>query len=436
MKVLSFQARNVLGLKYIDINLEGHNLYLIGGANGQGKSSAIRSLLMILCGKSGMDDWPSPVLHKGGEEEGGFIEVKLSGDEGLHEEHFFTARMDFTMKRGVPVDGELVILDSTGNPAPSARSMMRSLYKLRGFDPLEFTRMKPKEQRAILCRVLGINLDEMAVRRAALFSERAVVNKQGVTKKALAETMAFFPEAPYDPVPIADLVARRDSAKENNKAFTEATKQVVKLNGEANELSQDIASLLAQVESKRAQLVKTTATIEQSQLALGKMSVIDIAPIEQEVFEADAVSAKVAANNKRKSAMEELNDLRKQSADLSQGMANIDEEQKFMLANAKWPVPGMSVDADGVLLNDLPLSQVSQHERTVVSAKIGILMNPKLRLMVSERGSELDTNTRVALDEILKENDFQMIVEVVTNDESEDERCQIVIENGREKGKV
>ena len=434
MKVLSFQARNVLGLQYIDVDLEGHNLYLVGGANGQGKSSTIRSLLMILCGKSGMDDWPSPVLHKG--EEDGYIEVKLSGDEELHEDHFFTARMDFAMKRGVPVDGELVILDSAGNPAPSARSMMRSLYKLRGFDPLEFTRMKPKEQRAVLCRVLGIDLDEMAVRRAALFSERAIVNKQGVTKKAVAESMAFFPEAPGHLVPIADLVARRDSAKENNKAFSDATKLIAKLNGESNELSQEISSLLAQVESKRAQLVEATDAIEQAQSSLGQMSVIDIAPIEQEVFEADAISAKVTANNKRKSAMEELNDLRKQSADLSVRMTNIDEEQKFLLANARWPVPGMSVDADGVLLNDLPLSQVSQHERTIVSAKIGILMNPKLRLMVSERGSELDATTRAALDEILKENDFQMIVEVVTNNESEDERCQIVIENGREKGKV
>jgi energy-coupling factor transporter ATP-binding protein EcfA2 len=434
MKVLSFKARNVLGLTEVDVNLEGHNLFLVCGRNGQGKSSTIRSLLMVLCGKSGMDDWPSPVLHKGTDE--GYVEVKLSGDEELHEANFFIARMNFTMKRGVPVDGELVITDSAGNPAPSARRMMQSLYKLRGFDPLEFSRMKPKEQRAALCRVLGLDLDSMDQTKAKLYQERTVIGKQGSSKKVLAEAMPYHPEAPSKPVQIAELVARRDAAKESNKAHAEATKTLAKLHSEANELSQEIASLLAQVETKRAELVKTSESIDEQTLTLSQLKLVDIEPIEAEVRDADAINAKVAENAAREAALNEVADLRRQYSSLTEEMDAIEESKKRMLSEAKWPVPGMSVDADGVLLNDLPLSQVSQHERTIVSAKIGILMNPKLRLMVSERGSELDLETRKALDQILKENDFQMIVEVVTNTEEEDQRCQIVIENGREKGKA
>lgn len=434
MKVLGFKARNVLGVTEVDVNLEGHNLFLVCGRNGMGKSSTIRSMLLVLCGKSGMDEWPSPVLHQGTDE--GYVEVKLSGDEELHEDNFFIARMNFTMKRGVPVDGELIITDSDGNPAPSARRMMQSLYKLRGFDPLEFTRMKAKEQRAALCRVLGIDLDGMDSQKAKLYSERTLVGKQGTNKKVIAEAMPHHPSVPAKPVQIAELVARRDAAKESNKAHRESTKLIVDLNNEANELSQDIASLLAQVEAKRAKLVKTTDAITAEQLTLSQIQLVDIAPIEQEVAEADAVNAKVAENAARELAMAEVTDLRKQYATLTDEMDAIEEQKKAILANAKWPVPGMSVDADGVLLNGLPLSQVSQHERTIVSAKIGILMNPKLRLMVSDRGSELDLETRKALDAILKEHDFQMIVEVVTNTDAEDERCQIVIQNGREKAKV
>jgi hypothetical protein len=162
---------------------------------------------------------------------------------------------------------------------------------------------------------------------------------------------------------------------------------------------------------------------------------IDIAPIEKEVAEADETNRKVAANQARKVAMEELESLRKESSDLTEAMKEIDEQQKDLLAAAKWPVPGMSVDADGVLLNGLPLEQVCQRDKTIVSANIGILQNPELRLMVSERGSELDIETRDGLAEILKNEDFQMIIEVVTNSEADEERCSVVIEDGAVKAK-
>ena len=433
MKILQFQAHNILGIKDINLDLEGAHLFIVGGKNGQGKSSTLKAIQMILCGRSGMEDWPTKPIHDG--EDAAFIEMRLSGSDRLHEPHFFTARMDFAIKRGVPQPEKFTITDSSGAPAGSARQMMSSLYKLRGFDPLEFSRMKPKEQRAVLCDLLGINLDQMNAERQKLYNERALVNKQGVSKKALTEAMPYYPDAPNEPVKLAELSARLEAAKESNREYGSAAKEVTELNLECDRASKEIADLLKLVEEKRESLAIATDILEAKRESFSRLVKIDIAPIEKEVAEADETNRKVAANQARKVAMEELELLRKASSVLTDAMKSIDEKQKDLLAAAKWPVPGMSVDADGVLLNGLPLEQVCQRDKTIVSANIGILQNPELRLMVSERGSELDVETREGLAEILKDNEFQMIVEVVTNSEADEERCSIVIEDGAVKSK-
>jgi hypothetical protein len=147
---------------------------------------------------------------------------------------------------------------------------------------------------------------------------------------------------------------------------------------------------------------------------------VDLAPIEQEVAEADATNEKVAATKARKAALDEVEANRNEWKRLTDEMDAIDEQQREMVAKATGPVPGMSVDDDGVLLNGIPLEQSCQRDKTIVSARIGILQNPELRLMVSERGSELDLETREALDEILKAEDFQMIVEFVTRSDDDE----------------
>jgi len=433
VKILQFQAHNILGIKDVNLDLEGSHLFIVAGKNGQGKSSTLKAVQMILCGRSGMEDWPTKPIRDG--EDHAFIEMKLSGSDRLHEPHFFTARMDFVIKRGVPQPEKFTITDSSGQPAGSARQMMSSLYKLRGFDPLEFSRMKPKEQRGVLCDLLGINLDEMNTERQKLYNERAVVNKQGVSKKALADAMPYHPDAPSEPIKLSELSARLEAAKESNREYNANTKKVAELENECTARALVIADLVRQLEDERAQLALADDMLGGQRRSLEAMVKIDIAPIEKEVAEADETNRKVAANQARKVAMEELESLRKESSDLTEAMKEIDEQQKDLLAAAKWPVPGMSVDADGVLLNGLPLEQVCQRDKTIVSANIGILQNPELRLMVSERGSELDIETRDGLAEILKNEDFQMIIEVVTNSEADEERCSVVIEDGAVKAK-
>ena len=50
MKVLNLKVKHILGLKELDLDLD-EGMILVGGANGQGKSSTLNALKMALCGK-------------------------------------------------------------------------------------------------------------------------------------------------------------------------------------------------------------------------------------------------------------------------------------------------------------------------------------------------------------------------------------------------
>ena len=136
------------------------------------------------------------------------------------------------------------------------------------------------------------------------------------------------------------------------------------------------------------------------------------------------------ANATRQVAFDELEAMRSQSKSLTAQLEAIENEKKTAIQDAEWPVPGLSLDDEGVILNGLPLESASKSQRTIASTKIGMALNPKLRLLVCEDGSDLDTETIAALDAMLKENDFQMLLEVVTRTEEDRQMCAVIIDGG------
>jgi len=94
----------------------------------------------------------------------------------------------------------------------------------------------------------------------------------------------------------------------------------------------------------------------------------------------------------------------------------------------------MELNEDGLVWNNLPFEQASTSQRIMASVAVGMRLNPELRLLVCEHGSDLDVDTLDALDAVLKEHQFQMICEVVTRSKEDEERCAVVIADGEVVG--
>lgn len=438
MKVLNYQVHNVLRVADADLTLDGRHLFLVGGTNESGKTSSLRALQMALCGRSG-SDYPEVALKEGERE--GWVKVQLSGEEEeLHDARGFSVELYLSRKQNGTVVEKFRVVDADGDEAPEPRTLLQRLYGLRAFDPLTFEKLTSPEKRKLLTELLGLDLSDLDNQRKKLFDQRAEVNRDGVRMRSRWEDMAKHDDAPkecIDPKALSEELTRRQKVNRANQILRDKLARAeIDLAKEARAVERTeakIAELQALLDMQR----KGHAAVLETQQALtnevGLLKDEDELGAVSELTKAQVVNRKVIENQERAKVGKELESLRAKAVELTTKMAEIDQQKHDKLASADWPVPGLGISDDGVLFNDLPFEQLCKSKRILVSAMVGIAMNPTLRLMVCQDGSDLGNEALAALEELLKEHDFQMLLEVVTRSPADEERCAVVFSEGSVK---
>jgi hypothetical protein len=441
VKVISYSAHNVLRLKDITFNLEGRHLFLVGGKNEQGKTSALMALLMSLCGRKGMDNYPEIALKEGENE--GWVKVQLSGEEELHEPIGLSVELRLKRQRDRSVVEEFRITDSAGDEAPEPRTLLKRLYEVRAFDPLAFEKLDRKGKVELLRKLLGLDFTAEDTEYQKAYSERTEVNRDGKALKAKFDGMKHHDDAPAEEVSTSVLMTeleRRQQVNQANRKQREACEQAKRLALSCSEAlvkaHQDLveAQRKFKVAEKARESAIESAEAQAQEAIIGTIVDESEKEIREQITGADALNAKVRENRKYAEAKADLDSLRDRSQALSDQLVKITETKARKLQEAKWPVPGLSIDDQGVLLNGLPFEQASKSKRVIASTEIGMALNPKLRLLVSESGGDLDNETIADLDKLLAEKGFQMIVELVTRSPGDEALCAVLIQDGQVKG--
>ena len=441
MKLLRAQVHQVLGVQDIDLNLEGTHLALVGGKNGNGKSSALIAIACAICGRRAMGDkWPD-ILLKEGEDEG-WVKLNLSGDEELHDDVGFTVEMLLRRKRGGVVAEEIRVLDSTGEEAPTPRELLSSLYHYRGFDPLEFAKSKPKDQAEMLRKLLGLDFTELDEERKEKYAERTAVNRDGKEKAARLDAIAVPDDTPDESLSVRDLFLELEHAQTHNReAVARREKAQVSLNDHKAKYEnlkneqRRLQQRLKEIEEEFNEEEQSIALAEKELKEASSVSLVNESEIQCKISGADAVNRDVAKKRERDSLSAELESLRQKSASLSNRIKAIDDEKQKRLEDAEWPLPGLSIDEDGVLLNGLPFEQASKSQQITASVRIGMKQNPKLKLLISQDGNDLDNEALTALEKELKDSDYTLLLEFVTRSKEDEDRCVVVLEEGKAKNR-
>ena len=436
MKVLNYEAHHVMGVEHINFDLEGWHLFHIGGANGQGKTSSIKGLLMALCGRSGMD-YPKPALREGEDE--GWIKVKLSGSEQLHEQDHLEVELHFERRDDGSVRESFRVIDSTGEEAPEPRTLLKRLYETRAFDPLQFDRMSKAERRRVLMDVVGLDLSAFESKRKEIYDERTSVNAESKRRSAVLKERSLHEDLPEQPISTDSLLQELRDAEESNSKSDVLEREVAELQlsighttSAIEDIEQEIAAKKEFLAAKKAVLKKMKSNSTAIKKKIKEMpSVVSLEDIRKKISEAGAINRKIAENESYLVEKNEVRSLTDVAAALTQDLKDLDAQQDKMLQEAEWPIEGMSVDSEGVLLDGLPFESACLSRRISASVNVGMSLNPELRLLVCEDGSSLDMETLKQIEEELKEKDYTMLVEVVTRTQQDEDMCAVVIKEGR-----
>lgn len=426
MRIIELHAENVMGLSACDITPADH-LNVIGGKNGAGKSSLLNAICAALAGKGGM---PSEPLKRG--EKKGEIVVKLDRDGGA-----------ITVRRKLSADGKtsLVIEGERGTRFTKPQAMLDELVGAVGFDPAAFCRLDPKKQAEQLRELVGLDLSDLDGQRLRVFEERTEINRDVKRLQGVADSNPVNPDLPDSETSVSELLKKLEEAQAHNRGVSDAREKVAdvaelirKNAGDAEECLQTIEQLkreLADAESELEEIGRIgdalTKDRDNLQAAADAMEEIDCDPIHQQINGAEAANAAVRANRQAREIAAELQARKADSEQLTDQLAEIDEQRRERLAAADWPIDGLGFDDGVVTFNGLPFSQASSAEQLRVSLAMGMAANPSLRVLMIRDGSLMDDDTMQVVRELAEQHDFQVWIERVS---STGEGCSIVVTEG------
>ena len=426
MKIVQLQAENVKRLVAVELSPEG-NMIVIGGKNGAGKSSVLDSIVYALCGKRSI---PPKPLREGTKE--GRVVIRLEGDENRSLAPLCVTR---TFTEDGTTSLEVVTDDEYRALAPSPQSILDQLVGRLGFDPLEFCRLKPKEQVDRLKEIVGLDFTDIDKEYSKAYTERTAINKEGVQLKAqLDAAPPIPPDTPAEEISIKDLNVELTQAVERDKQKATLSAQIQQTTETIATARTRIDALTlkaAEIEKELSRSTEEIGTLEAEYgkmlVAIGEMPDSRVPDIQRQMAEASTTNATVRERSDRIKLNEKLNTLRERSRALTTSLHSIEQDKRERMAEASWPMEGVGFSEEGVMLNGFPFEQASQAEQLKVSVALGAAANPRLRVLMVRDGSLLDKEMLSAIATIAKERDLQLFVERVSED---GQGCSVLIEVG------
>ena len=298
-----------------------------------------------------------------------------------------------------------------------AQTFLNGLLGNYAFDPLEFTRLKPKDQVEALKVAAGLDFTDLDAKRAEYYAERTTVGRDG---KEAAAQLAAVPEpgenVPAEEVSAAELVdtlqalekAKRDAEYAEDDAVNarfdhdSAVKLVAELEQRLAAAKQDMA--------EKAE-AKTKAEARAKEAAAAAPTDSDIEAARNAIAQVDETNRAIRSARKHRELSERVTKLRADYATLDRRIEEIDIEKANSVKDARLPVDGLELTDEGVMMNGCFFSQLSTAEQIRISALVAMSQNPGLKIIVIREGALMNAGNLAMLAEMAAEQGYQLWIE-------------------------
>ena len=403
MKIIELEAQNVKKLRRVRIAPDG-NVTIIGGDEGQGKSTVLDCVVMALAGTKHV----SSVPIRTGETEAA---IKLTlGEKG---EKQLTVERTFDAAKGT----SLVVRGPDGKKLPGGpQEILNKLFSMVGFKPLQFASEDPDKQAETLRKLVGIDFAPVDAEIKALYDQRTEVGRDGKTAAGqLAGITAPADGTPDDEVSIKDLLAEKEAAERANANADKVARDHADANVKLNAIHDEIERLENAIKDLKEKARQATDLVRELDDAMDETNGkrVDLAPIREKLANVETVNRAVRAKKEHAKKTAEVARLREEYAELTTKIEALEASKGEMLAKAKWPIEGLGFGSNGITYKGLPFDQASRGERYRVSIAIGMALNPQLRVLLLEDASVLDKHAMQAVREMAEAKDYDVWIERV-----------------------
>lgn len=404
VKINELLIENVKRVKAVQFEPSADGLTIIGGRNGQGKTSVLDAIAWALGGNNYKPTVP--------ERDGALVPPNL---------HIELSNGLVVERKGK--NGTLKVTDPEGNK--SGQQLLNEFVSTLALDLPKFINGSDKDKADSLLKILGIGdvLSQLDTKENQLYAQRTEVGRIADRKKKAADEMPMYPNVPKEPVSATELIKQQQEILARN-GENERKRQ------DANRYEQILASAQIAFDEAKAALQKA----EQDCLAARK-SAEDLhdestAELEKNLAEIEALNIKIRANSTKEAAEVEANNLQQEYDGLTGQIESVREERNKLLDSAELPLPGLSVKDGKLIYNGLPWDGMSGSDQLKVATAIVRKLNPQCGFVLMDKLEQMDLETLQEFGAWLKQEGLQVIAtRVSTGDE-----CSIIIEDGMVKG--
>jgi DNA repair exonuclease SbcCD ATPase subunit len=402
LQIIGLKIQDLRNIDLVDVSFRDKNWIEVTGKNGAAKSTLLDAIFLSITGTKYLGKgYPAWRLIKSGKDRC-LLKVTLGNDE-----------REIEIKRSIGKKGEtdttssLVIKDTAGEKLSQA--WLDHLLSEFTVDPLSFAQKNPKQQIEIVKKLSGIDTDPIEQKRAELYQERTYVNRK---VKDLAGKISGPIPPKVEEVQLSELLSQQQKIETINREKEER-------NVRRDSIKQRIDEITAELQR-----------LEIEQDKLGKPEIIESTEaIRLQIQEAEKTNTKAREYREYAKYAEEHASLEEEADQLTEQIKQCDAEKEQMIANSKLPFKNIAFDSEaGVLIDGIPFSQHSTAEQLRISARIGMEINPDLRVICIKAGSALDEKSVEILRELANKNEYQILVERVGETPGED---SIVMRAGR-----
>ena len=408
VKINSFKLKNVKRVKAVTYTPTNSGLTVIGGKNGQGKTSILDAIAWAL---GGAKFEPSMATREGSYNPPK-LEVKLSN--GL-----------VVTRSGAK--STLKVLDPEGKK--SGQRILDSFIGELALDLPKFMSKSDKEKAEQLLSLLGVEdeLTKLEGEYQAAYSERHSIGQIATRKEKYAQELEGFDGVPAEPISALELIQKQQDILLTNAENQKKRENVEWIEATITSRSKQIEELQKQLEQAMTERNQAIADLEIAQKDVATLQDESTEELEQQIRDVDEINRKVRANQEREKALEEAADFKQQYDDLTKQLTEIKDAKTKLLENVEMPLHGLTI-VDGVLnYNGREWDCMSGAEQLKVSAAIVRALNPNCGFVLMDKLEQMDLDTMNEFGQWLESEGLQVIATRVTTNADE---CSIIISDG------
>ena len=407
IKINTLQVENVKRVKAVALEPSANGLTVIGGKNGQGKTSVLDAIAWALGG-----DRYRP---SNAEREGSTLppHIKLELSNGL------------TVERSGK-NSALKVVDTTGNR--SGQQLLNEFVEQLAIDLPRFLRASNREKADTLLQVIGVGdqVRSLEVKEKEVYNRRHMIGQEADRKRKYADELPHYPAAPNEPVSASQLIRQQQDILARNGENQRKRMR-------ANQIEHEYGRTAAHVSLLRSQLADAEKQLQQleADLAIAQKDALDLQDestdeIERSLQEIEQINIQVRANCDREKAEQDAAHYAQQYQDLTKELEEIRHDKYALLDSAKLPLPGLSVEDGELTYNGKKWDCMSGADQLIAATAIVRAINPKCGFALLDKLEQLDADTLLSFGSWLEEQGLQAIATRV----STGPECSIIIEDG------